>query len=186
MAIITSRDTKRCTSQRCPCEDRDRNREEVKDGSYEQPYKCTHYKCTHLILWICASIVACTTEVAGVVGAPPSCKEGCSSVSGTVWVSGMTFGWGPNWTWPPSPVSMGVGSPMFSAAEVLPSGTVWVASRTSPWPGEALRDNTSVSSVVVGGEARGGVSLSTISGAREFPEDDDSWGSSWAGLKHVI
>ena len=75
---------------------------------------------------------------------------------------------------------------MFSAAEALPSGAVLLASRTSPTSGEVLWDNTSVSSAGGGGEASGGVSLSTISGAREFPEDDDSWGRSRAGLKHIV
>ena len=74
---------------------------------------------------------------------------------------------------------------MFSAAEALPSGAVSAVFRTSPWPGEVLWDNTSVSSVARGGEARGGVSLSIISGANEFPEDDDCWGRSWAELKYV-
>ena len=87
---------------------------------------------------------------------------------------------------PTSSVSMGVVPPMFSAAEVLPSGAVSAAFRTSPWPGEVLWDNTSVSSAACGGEARGGVLLSIISGANEFPEDDDCWGRSRAGLKHIM
>src|SRR5215216_4508104 len=98
----------------------------------------------------------------------------------------MVFGCRPDWSGPPSSVSMGVVPPMFSAAEALPFGAVLAASRTSLLPGEVLWDNTSLSSAVGGGEARGGVSLSIISGAREFPEDDDSWGRSRAGLKHIM
>ena len=74
---------------------------------------------------------------------------------------------------PPSSVSMGVVPPMFSAAEALPSGAVLATFRTSPWPGEVLWDNTSVSSAACGRKARGGVSLSIISGAKEFHADDD-------------
>ena len=80
---------------------------------------------------------------------------------------------------------MGDLPPMFSAAEALPSSAILAASYTSPWPNEPLWDN-SVSSMVVGGEARGGVSLSTVPGSSEFPEDDDSWGRSRGGLKHTI
>jgi hypothetical protein len=39
--------------------------------------------------------------------------------------------------------------------------------------------------VACGGEARGGDSLSIMSGAKEFPEDNDCWGRSWAGLKII-
>ena len=103
-----------------------------------------------------------------------------------MWVSGVVFGWGPDWSGPPSSVSMGVVPPMFSAAEVLPSGAVSAAFRTSPWPGEVLWDNTWVSSAACGREAHGGVSLFVIFGAKDFPEDDDCWGRSRAGLKYII
>src|SRR5215216_3220078 len=95
----------------------------------------------------------------------------------------MVFGWGLDCSGPLSSVSMGVGPPMFSVAEALPSGAVLTDSRTSPFPGEVLWDSTSVSSAVGGGEARGGVSLSIISGSKEFPSDDDCWGRSLARLK---
>ena len=78
-------------------------------------------------------------EVIGGVDAPPSFKGGCSLDSGAVWVSGMMFGWGPDWSWPPSSVSMEVGPPMSPAAEVLPFGAVLTASRTSPCQGEARK-----------------------------------------------
>ena len=77
-------------------------------------------------------------EVAGGVGTPPSFKGGCSLDSGAVWVSGVVFGWGPDWSGPPLRVSMGPVAPMFSAAEALPSGAVSAAFRTSPWLGKVL------------------------------------------------
>ena len=51
-------------------------------------------------------------------------------------------------------------APMFSAA----FGAALVLSRTSPEPGEILRDDTSGSSALGGREACGGVSLSIFSG----------------------
>ena len=73
----------------------------------------------------------------------------------------------------PSLVSMGVGSPMFSAAGVSPFGAILAASCTSPCPGRVLRDNTSVLSVAVGEEAGGGDSLSIMFGPSEFPVVED-------------
>ena len=81
---------------------------------------------------------------------------------------------------------MGVGFPMFSVAEVLPSGATLMASGTSPWLGGVLRDNTSVFSIAVGGEAGGGDSLSIMCEPSKFPEDDDCRGRSRAGLQYVI
>ena len=81
---------------------------------------------------------------------------------------------------------MGVGPPISSEVEVLPSDVVFTASRLSPWPGKALQDKTSVSSTAVGGEARGGVSLSPIPGSSEFPEDEDRWRWALAGLQRMI
>src|SRR3989337_2547916 len=79
---------------------------------------------------------------------------------------------------------MGVAPPpMYLAAEVSPSGAFSAASLAPPRPGEVLRDNTSVSSAVIGEGARGGVSLSAISGGRELPSDSEGLGRSRAGLK---
>ena len=105
--------------------------------------------------------------------------------SGAVYVSGMVFGWGPNWIWPPSPVSMGIFSPMCSAAKVSPYGTTLTASCVSPRPG-VLWDNTSVSSMALGEEAAGRDPLSITFGCSEFPVDEDRWRTERAGLQHMI
>ena len=81
---------------------------------------------------------------------------------------------------------MGVGSPMFSAAEVSPFGTILAASGTSPYSGRVLWDDTSVLSAAVGEEAGGGDSLSIMFGPSEFPEEEDRWGRTLTGLQHTI
>ena len=60
-----------------------------------------------------------------------------------------------------------------------------ISPRVSSRPGKGLRDDTSASSALGGGEASGGDSLSIISGAKEFPEEDDCWGRSRAELKYI-
>src|SRR3990170_4866999 len=122
-------------------------------------------------------------EAAVGADAPPSFEGGCSLDSGATLVSGMMSGWGPDCSGPPPSVAMGVSPSMSSAAKVLSSGAFSVASLAPPWPGEVLRDNTSVLSTVIGEGARGGVSLSASSGGRELPSDNDGWGRSRAGLK---
>ena len=96
-------------------------------------------------------------------------------IPGAVWVSGIIFGWGPNWAWPPSSVSMGVDSPMLPVAGISPSGATLAAPRTSPWPGRAFQDSTSAMSVAWGEEAGGGDPLSVPFRSSEFPEDEDRW-----------
>ena len=114
---------------------------------------------------------------------PPTFEEGCLSDPGAMLVSGMVFGGGPDcWGSPPS-VVIGAASPRSSATEVLTSGALSTASFAPSRPGEVLRDDTSVSSMAIGEGARGGVSLSAISGGREFPSDNGVCGSSRGGLK---
>ena len=62
---------------------------------------------------------------------------------------------------------------MCPVAEVSPSGAALMASCVSPWPGEVLRDSTSVLSMALGEEAAGRDPLSITLGSSEFPEDKD-------------
>ena len=80
---------------------------------------------------------------------------------------------------------MGICSPMCPAAEVLPFGAALTASCISPYPG-VLRDNTSVSSMVLGEEAAGRDPLSITFGSSEFPVDEDRRRTEWVGLQHMI
>ena len=75
---------------------------------------------------------------------------------------------------------------MCLAAKVSPSGATLMASCVSAWPGEVLRDNTSVSSMALGEEAAGRDPLSITFGSSEFPEDEDRWRSERAGLQRMI
>src|SRR3990170_3114179 len=122
-------------------------------------------------------------EAAVGADAPPSFEGGCSPDSEATFVAGMMSGWGTDCSGPPPSVAMGVAPSMSSAAEVLSSGAFSAAWLAPPWPGEVLQDNTSVSSTVIGEGARGGVSLSAISGGRELPSDSEGLGRSRAGLK---
>ena len=81
---------------------------------------------------------------------------------------------------------MGIFSPMCPAAEVSPSGATLTASFVSPWPGEVLQDNTSVSSMALGEEAAGRDPLSITFGSSEFPKDEDRWRSERAELQRMI
>ena len=75
---------------------------------------------------------------------------------------------------------------MCPTVEVSPSGATLMASCVSPWPGEVLRDSTSVLSMALGEEAAGRDPLSIIFGSSEFPEDEDRWRSELAGLQRMI
>src|SRR4051812_14636854 len=108
-------------------------------------------------------------EVGSGVGTPHSLKGGDSLDSGTVWVYGVVFGWGPDWSGPVSLVSMGVVPPCFWQLRHYRRAPFQWPSAPLPGPERSFGTTPQCHPWQVAEKLGEAFSLSIISGAKEFP-----------------